>query len=331
MPFVYEELGMSPGRANSYARKLDGDCGWVKDPQQSANATNNTPGDESDITYILTIVQAMDCSSAHGTIAVTVEHAALSEVFPMLWTLAFDSDNDGDFDFADTYTSGTDDTPPTIMIDNLVAGRYRVVLESALGCYLKTFDFTILPCVPILPLKLLHFRVSSKGPSFNTFEWKISEVEYLRSVTIESSTDKVNFRPESMIPVMYNEQGTKIFTQAVPVRSGFRYYRLKMIGVDGSVSYSAIINTDEKGVVSFNLWPNPATDRVNIDLYSENTVKSSYRIFNTSGLMVGNGHFYLHSGNNNVDVSVANLPAGTYQVLISNPGAAPISLRFVKH
>jgi hypothetical protein len=59
----YETIGESAGRGNSFARKLDGDCGWVKDPQQSADATNNTPSVVSYIEYYFGVTGPPDCSN----------------------------------------------------------------------------------------------------------------------------------------------------------------------------------------------------------------------------------------------------------------------------
>src|SRR5206468_161265 len=58
MNIPYEVLGMSTGRGNSFGRKLDGDCGWMKSPSQSAHATNNTNGAVSDVSYQFSIVNA---------------------------------------------------------------------------------------------------------------------------------------------------------------------------------------------------------------------------------------------------------------------------------
>ncbi|MBD0331982.1 MAG: lamin tail domain-containing protein, partial [Chitinophagaceae bacterium] len=59
MNISYETLGMSMGRGNSFARKLDGDCDWVKQPQISGKATNNTSGTYSNVTYDFYPIQSM--------------------------------------------------------------------------------------------------------------------------------------------------------------------------------------------------------------------------------------------------------------------------------
>ncbi|HVE62011.1 MAG TPA: lamin tail domain-containing protein, partial [Chitinophagaceae bacterium] len=153
----YEILGMSAGRGNSFARKLDGDCGWVKDPQQSGHATNNTPNEESDVSYELTLLTPMSCNM-DGAIAINVVGGNVNDIFPMNYTLVYDQNNNGLIDFSDQYLSGIDSTPRIIYVTNLGAGTYRITVSSLQGCNLKTFNFTILPCLPLLPVKLIYFK-----------------------------------------------------------------------------------------------------------------------------------------------------------------------------
>lgn len=332
MSINYEELGMAPGRANSFARKLDGDCGWVKDPQQSGNATNNTPGDQTDISYSFSYVNARDCSSAHGSISIHVEHSNLTALFPMTYTIAFDSDNNGVFDFNDTYTEGADSVPPSIDIDQLLVGRYRIVVGSVKGCYLQTFNFTILTCVPTLPVSLVYFRLMTQNSRTNNFEWKMDGTEHLASIILERSTDARKFVPELSVPGTENLTGSKIFRVPAPVRAPYSFYRLRMVGKDGKTSYSNIINTADKKPVAANIWPNPVTDRLHVELYCNTPETVSYKLYNTAGIIETQGRVSLGSGLQNMSLPAESLSKGVYQLIIErgNGGSKPISFRFVK-
>jgi hypothetical protein len=172
----YETLGMSTGRGNSFARKLDGDCGWEKDPQQSANATNNTSGVISDANYTLTIVKSMDCDTSHGVIDIYVSISDTISVFPMNYTIAYDANKDGVFDFSDQYSYGVDSTPPSITILGLPLGRYKVTVASVNGCYLKTFDVSILQCTGVLNQQpLVYFKLVQSDARSRTLEWQMNE------------------------------------------------------------------------------------------------------------------------------------------------------------
>jgi len=141
----YETIGQSAGRGNSFARILDGDCGWVKDPQQSAGATNNRDGETSSTQYNFYYVKATSCAR-DGKVVVTVTAADYTNVFPMSYILAVDSNRNGQFDLNDQYLTGTVSTPNTLTFDSLPPGSYRVTLASVQGCNLHTFPFTIAGC-----------------------------------------------------------------------------------------------------------------------------------------------------------------------------------------
>ena len=330
MSINYEVLGMSAGRGNSFARKLDGDCGWVKDPQQSANATNNTPSDQSDISYTLSIVNALDCSASHGSIEIYVEHANYSLVFPMNYTIAYDTDNDGVFEFTDEYTYGVDSTPPSIFIDNLVAGRYRITISSVKGCYLENFDFTILPCYPVLPVKLINFKYA--GIAFNQHKlvWTLGEVQNLKSVIVEKSTDGRRFE----LSKSYAEQNIAGLKQYTSFEStSYTWFRLKMVNLDNTVFYSPVLKAEQNSSFAANkIGPNPAKNFIQVELSASQSGVGYYAIHNNNGSEVQKGQLQLRTGMNAATILIDQLPAGIYHIRFRSalPDQQPISFRFVK-
>jgi len=330
MSINYEVLGMSAGRGNSFARKLDGDCGWVKDPQQSAHATNNTPGATSDIAYDFSIVNAMDCNEEHGSIEVFVKHSDYASVFPMTYTIVKDANGDGIFDFTDTYTYGSDNTPPSIYIDGFGVGRYRLTVASVKGCYLETFDFTILPCRALLPVQLLSFKLDQSLNNSYLFRWVLGDIENLKEVVLEKSSDGTRFVADHVLTAAGT--GTKEFSSYTNKTAQYRYYRLKIISKNGASGYSSIINTSVNvSFASEHLWPSPTTNNINILLSSPEKQKAVYTINNLSSTLK-TGELDLQPGHNNFTIPVSSLPPGIYQINIlkQKSPAQPISFRFVK-
>ncbi len=132
MNIVYEQIGESQGRGNSFARFINGGCGWVKDPQQSAGAPNNTPSDQL-YDFTLTITNTTTCTNS-GSVSFSITGSNISQLFPMRYILARDVDSNNVYDFSDAYTSGYDTFPSAVSINNLVPGHYRVVIETINGC-----------------------------------------------------------------------------------------------------------------------------------------------------------------------------------------------------
>ncbi len=327
MNVQYEVLGMSAGRGNSFARLLDGDCGWVKDPQQSGSATNNTPGDKSEISYLMDIVDASQCGSVYGSIEIHVKHADYSVIFPMNYTIVFDVDNDGDFDFNDSYTYGVDVSPPSITVSGLFTGKYRITVASVNGCFLESFDFQILSCFSVLPVKLEYFRLIRTGVQ-ETFEWKVTDVEDIQSMTMQKSNDGFVFETAADV-TNHSEVSYQIYrhTAQTPVA---KFYRLKIRTLTGRAIYSPIVRTGTAShIVIPKLWPSPAKDMAYVSLDATDFENVPYKVFNSTGSLVASGNWHLGRGKNVVELPVQKLPTGVYQLLILRDNQ-PTTVRFVR-
>jgi hypothetical protein len=329
----YEVLGMSAGRGNSFARKLDGGCGWVKDPQQSANATNNTPDDAADVTYIFDYVSSLDCDENHGSIRIFVKRSTYDDYFPMSYTIARDANNNGVFDFNDEYSYHIDDTPPEILISNLIAGRYRITVASARGCDLKTFEFTILPCMPVLPARLDYFRKAGLVTNQQKLEWSVQDAHLLKSITVEKALPGGSFQASQRMVVATHATTPVTFSALEALSAGGCSWRLRLEMKDGSYFYSPILSaTGNRGAVPQSISPNPAREQVQVHLNSEMARKARYILYNSTGVAVANGAFLLPAGASRHLLPLANLPAGMYHLQVNGEGESeqPISFRFVK-
>lgn len=313
----YETLGMSTGRGNSFARKLDGDCGWVKDPQQSASTTNNTPSDVSDVTYLFSYVSAMDCTDNHGGVQVFVRRGSYDDFFPMYYTLVYDVNNNGRFDFDDEYTYGIDETAPDIYISGLPSGRYRLTVESVKGCSLKSFDFYILPCQPALPVTLERF-----GLNQDFLEWKINHTGSLASVSLEAA------RPGQSFEVLkhFVPGNSGLLVQQYPVAPGYVHYRLLLKENNGSSRYSSIVSINTSSTLSLKAaGPNPARDQLRIEVKTPVTQWISYSIFSMDGRPLLSGKVHATAGNQSFELPIHQLSPGMYQFSAGGTG-----FRFVK-
>ena len=331
MTINYETIGQSTGRGNGFARKLDGDCDWVKDPQQSGNATNNTPGDQSDVTYSFFYTKSQACPN-DGSIAVTVHASNYSNVFPMSYTLAFDTDGDGVFELTDTYTTGTVTNPNTIAIGNLVPGTYRLTVASVKGCYLRTFYFVILTCYPPLPIKLISFDVKRNNREFDC-RWSINNAEHLSEVIIQRSADGLIFHSFTAVTVPYNITGIWNYNYHFTEDNTLMpFYRLQMRSKSGPVNYSAVIDLSLKESAISQIWPNPATNQLNIRSYFSSAGNMEMIIYNINNNQVMKKILAVQAGNTTLSTPIQQLPSGIYQLsLQSKSMTVPAKwFRFVK-
>jgi len=246
----------------------------------------------------------------------------------MNYTLAYDSNNDGIYDFSDQYISGTDNTAPTINISGLKAGRYNITVSSALDCNLRTFPLTILPCYPVLPVQLISFNITNNTNNQAVVNWSLAATENLQKVNIEQSTDGVLFTTAATIEG--NSTGAKSYRYTIdhPATS----YRLHIYNKDGSSIFSPVVSIANKDGFALNkLWPNPVKDMANADIYSLTDKVATYTIYTTQNRVAMEGKLHLHQGKNTISIAVSQLPAGTYQLVISSAdNIPPILFRFVK-
>ncbi len=325
MNINYETLGMSTGNGNSFARKLDGDCGWVKDPQQSAGASNNTSGDFSEISYAFSYVNSMDCTESHGSVHISVKSNNYGLVFPMRYTLANDIDLDGNFDFNDEYTMATDSIAPDILVDSLAAGRYRLTIESSKGCYLKNFEFQIIPCSTPLAVQLSGFKKTGMNGNSHQLEWTINNMESLEKLVLEKSSDGQQFKESMTYNFPQAISGRQSFTALEP--AGPQYFRLKMLSKDGRWQFSPVLAMNET-LSLLKTWPNPVKDRLMLELRAALPFSLPYEIYDQNGQRVLRGSFELNKGLNTLTIATGQLSSGIYQLRAS--GGQPISFRFVK-
>ena len=330
MSISYEALGMATGKSNSFARRVDGDCEWIKTPQQSAHATNNKAGNTASSTYSFNTLSASECTGTGGSISITVNATNVASLFPMNYTLAYDKDSNFVFDLTDIYTYGVDNTSPNIDISNIPYGHYRITVGSALGCNLKTFDFYIFNCYGILlPLKLISFKHLETKDGHYIFDCKMSGVENLKSVVLEAGNGGTYKAITTVTdPSILSANGYKI---QAPVVS-YNFYRLRITDKKDAVSYSDIISLRNQATgLKKSFWPNPANDKINLSLNLESTQVYNYSIYNLSNTLVKKGNIEVKKGNSETSIPLSELKTGLYQILLfSTDNKEPISFRFVK-
>ena len=218
-----------------------------------------------------------------------------------------------------TATSGREGTlalPYQITQTNLAAtsGTFMVSNEIPSG-------------TPVLPLNLLSFKAQLKN-EFNAavkLTWITANEVDTRSFAIERKSDK-DFETIGTI-IAKNVAGKNLysFTDYTPL-TGSTYYRLKMIDLDGKISFSKveIINNSN---LAFNVFPNPATATINI-IHSKALTEASFEIVDLGGKPV----LFRNVKEGEIQtpaIDVAALPKGIYLVRFKN-GSETKTSKFVK-
>jgi hypothetical protein len=323
MAISYESINTSSGIDNSFARKVDGDCGWVKTTQISAGASNKT-GSTSSVDYHFSTLSASECTGTTGSISITVSANDVASLFPMNYTLAYDADSNGIFETTDHYFYGVDSSAPSIDIKDLAYGRYRITVGSSSGCNLKTFDFFIFNCYGVvLPVKLESFRYGGARANQHTFTYSISEPENIKKLTLEG-LDRGVYKP---VKTIYGSQ-EKRSGEITASLSSISYYRLHVIDKLDNGSYSPIIRIQiSSNEIRFRFVP--FENKILIESNKEEGRTIIYTIVNAAGTIVLNGKGHFTNGGNTITISTEPLPKGVYFLRVADRKEA--SFKFSKY
>jgi hypothetical protein len=318
LSIIYEEIGESQGRGNSFARKIDGDCLWVKETQQNGGSTNNTAGEAATLTMTETYAINENCTGGSATFTVTNTSPTPASFFPFTYIMGFDNNGDGIFDNSDFYTNGTDDTAPSIQLTGLSLGSYNIVLEPATGCNQKFFTFDIGPCVT-MAIKLKQFTGTNIG-KLNRFNIDIETDADMKMLALESSLDGKKFNKVADIPFA-DRMGKQniVFTSEAGSAS---FFRLAMTDDNNKTSHSKVVNLvrASSGNQLVSIAPNPFTDYLGLNQYATQEDVLMVNIMSPAGQVVLTGRYALKVGQNNIRLLTSKLAKGLYLVSLKKTG-----------
>lgn len=165
----------------------------------------------------------------------------------------------------------------------------------------------------ILPVKLISFDVKLNNKDQRQVSWTTAEEINSLYFQIERSFDGTNWEAAAKIDAkgQSNAQVNYSYTDASPV-NGAVYYRLKMIDIDGSFTYSAIRNVSVEAVTSVSVFPNPALSSVSISVKASATNLPLIRVLNQHGQVVKS----VNATSTTTRIAVSDLAAGVYHIQV---------------
>ncbi|MFN7592084.1 MAG: T9SS type A sorting domain-containing protein, partial [Bacteroidota bacterium] len=166
-----------------------------------------------------------------------------------------------------------------------------------------------------LPVQLTTFSGYNEG-SVNKLNWNTSSELNSMEFQIERSADGINFQQIgteaaagfSTQPLNYN------FTDVSPL-NGVNYYRLKMVDMDYTYTYSNIIAINPIGMNLGNdiiLFPNPSTDNVFANITTVDRREINIVVIDISGRLIMTNRVQLSEGNHIIPIGTSALAGGNY-------------------
>jgi hypothetical protein len=156
---------------------------------------------------------------------------------------------------------------------------------------------------PILPLTLEYFKGERKN-NLVSMEWEMAEEEYGATAILQRRTESEPWVTLHEYSFLARSTNTKYkFEDSIKEKFDYQY-RLKLTQASGMISYSEVRHfaaDDRSQIMAF---PNPATDRIMVDLKNVVLIDNWGRILNTRITNYGPG----------VIISLTGLGPGIYYI-----------------
>lgn len=164
----------------------------------------------------------------------------------------------------------------------------------------------------VLPVDLINFR-GSVNNNGSLLTWSTASEVNSSSFILERSIDGSIFQAVGDIPASGNSSTDRKYEYLdLHNLSGKIFYRLKVVDKDASFRYSEIISVLHESSFSFQVYPNPVNNLLNIQWNNEKLFNGIYQIKDLSGHCVLAGN--LSYKTNTIDTS--HLPKGLYLLSI---------------
>ncbi|HKP31851.1 MAG TPA: T9SS type A sorting domain-containing protein [Chitinophagaceae bacterium] len=187
----------------------------------------------------------------------------------------------------------------------------------------------------ILPVDLLSFNADLKTNNQVALSWKTSKEINFKGFDVERSNDAMQWDTIGFVNAIGNGSALNNYTfndaDAIP---GINYYRLKLLGTDGSFKYSHVrsvtINDRNTGVI---ITPNPVDKHANLKFNSVSAETITVSVINSSGVTVMHRSYRTEQGQNNIQIDKLDaLPAGVYVVRLERTsGIMNIKMMIQRH
>lgn len=140
----------------------------------------------------------------------------------------------------------------------------------------------------------------------------------LRGVQLEKSGNGSSFEYATTLPV--SGDNVLAFTDNI---SGAAFYRLKVTGLDGQVSYSNVLRFNGNGALQqgFKIYPSILKNNATVNVTADRTQNASFQLLDLSGRMVYQQNMPLQAGNNAAFVTIqGNVNPGNYIAVVKAGG-----------
>lgn len=177
----------------------------------------------------------------------------------------------------------------------------------------------------VLPVNLISFNAY---PQLNQMKllWQVSSQVDFSHYEVEWKTDNSNFSKIDEINAQQKNSGLINYSYIHQnAAAGNNYYRLKMLDKNGAYEYSPVIAIQKS--FSANVYPNPTTSILNVEVKESLTLKDEWKLTNSLGAVIkveGAGSL------NSYQFDLTGQPTGIYYLHLFKDGKRAMVHKVVK-
>jgi len=189
-----------------------------------------------------------------------------------------------------------------------------------------------------LPVELLSFTAKKKDNRDVIAEWKTVSEQNVSHFEVEVAKGNIDYQNRRFVkigevvsPGNSNSERTYSFTDNEPVKTGVRYYRLKIVDRDNTFVYSPIRPVVFNDDIQWQVYPNPSIGIYNFIYQLNQSETVSLKVYDANGKLVkqmnliGNGFMQ----KTQIDLKPAKYAPGIY-LLSAEAGEKKFSIKLIK-
>ena len=172
-----------------------------------------------------------------------------------------------------------------------------------------------------LPIVLKNFE-GKKLTSSDELTWTTNSESNNAYFNLQHSTDGINFETIAKVnsKAINGNSSNELNYQAINSRPvlGHNYYRLQQVDIDNKTSIHAKMLDLIWGAngSTVNIYPNPTSDVLNIDLYTNTALNTTVKVLDMSGRVIKQIQLKSIAGINNITISLGEFTTGLYTVQV---------------
>jgi len=164
-----------------------------------------------------------------------------------------------------------------------------------------------------LPVRLMSFTAEKEGSTI-LLQWKTENEIQFQEFVVERSADGRNFESIYRVPASGTQGLNKYSAIDQHPFSDINYYRLRQIDRNGSFSFSQIVSVRMSGRNSFDIYPNPVSSLLHLQLPEGLQGNIEIEISEMSGRINKRISLQLNGNSTSTSIDVSMLPVGMYLI-----------------